>query len=74
MELIWDKISSPLKGLFLGNIQHGSVLYDDSIEQYVLITMSHDVLEFEHKKGIALCIGIDRQYHPEYAKKAWKMS
>ena len=70
MELIWDKISSPLKGLFLGNIQYGSVLYDDSIEQYALVTMSHDVLEFEHKKGVALCIGIDKQYHQQYAAKS----
>ena len=71
MELVWDKISSPLRGHNIGNNpQYGSVFYDDSIEQYALITTSRDVLEFEHKKRVALCIGIDRQYHQEYAAKS----
>ena len=71
MELVWDKISSPLRGHNIGNNpQYGSVFYDDSIEQYALITTSRDVLEFDHKKRVALCIGIDRQYHQEYAAKS----
>ena len=55
MELIWNKIKNPLKNLFGNDIQHGSVFYDgDSTEQYALVATSHGVLEFEHKKSVAL--------------------
>ena len=71
MELIWNKIKNPLKNLFGNDIQHGSVFYDgDSTEQYVLVATSHDVLEFEHKKSVALCIGIDKQYRQGYAAQS----
>ncbi|XP_065902211.1 uncharacterized protein [Dysidea avara] len=39
-------------------------------EQYALITSPHDVLDFDHNKGVALCIGIDKQYHKEYQSKS----
>ena len=47
MELVWNKITNPLKNLFGKDIQHGSVFYGgDSTEQYALVATSHDVLEF----------------------------
>ena len=71
MELIWNKVTNPLKNFFGNDIQHGSVLYDDdSTEQYALVATSHDILEFEHKKSVALCIGIDKQYRQGYAAQS----
>ena len=74
MELIWNKLSNPLKDLsfgFLSNSQSEPRYNDeDSTEQYALVTTSHDVLEFDYKKSAALCIGIDRQLHPQYAKNS----
>ena len=69
MELSWEKLSSPLRGLTGNNSQCGPVFYDDSIEQYAqpLVTTSHDVLELEQKKCVALCVGIDRQCHQDVA-------
>ena len=74
MELIWNKLSNPLKDLsfgFLSNSQSEPIYNDeDSTEQYALVTTSHDILEFDYKKSAALCIGIDKQLHPQYAKNS----
>ena len=71
MELLWSKISNPLKNFLGNNTQQGSTFYDgDSTEQYALITTSHDILEFKYKKSVALCVGIDKQYHQEYTAKS----
>lgn len=68
MELIWNKLTNPLKRLSGSNKRE--TIHDDSTEQYALVTTSQDVLEFEHKKGVALCVGIDRQVHRQYAHKS----
>ena len=69
MELIWNKLSNPLKGLLTNN-QSEPIYNDDSTEQYALVTTSHEVLDFDHQKSTALCIGIDRQLHRQYVKKS----
>ena len=40
------------------------------ILQSSLITSSHDVLQFDREKSVALCVGIDEQFHPNYAAKS----
>ena len=73
MELIWnkisEKISNPLKPRVLNLDQHEHEIRNDD-SPYVLITSSHDVLEFDHGKSVALCVGIDKQFRPNYASKS----
>ena len=47
---------------------------DSSDEQpYILITSGpHNALEFDQNKSVALCIGIDEQYHHAYKGKSLK--
>lgn len=77
MELILnkivEKISIPLKPrvLNLGHDQRGHEIRNDaSSEPYVLISSSHDILQFDHEKSVALCIGVDEQFHHDYASKS----
>ena len=76
MELQWNRIwSNPfaeISGL-LSHITSGSSsrhVTPDYSEQYALITSPRDVLYFDHRKGVALCIGIDKQYHKNYQGKS----
>jgi len=39
-------------------------------EQYALITSRQDVINFDPTRGVALCIGIDQQYHKNYEGKS----
>ena len=74
MELIWNRILNPFKEDKL-NASKREPIYtnDDSSEQYALITSPRtsprDVLEFNHDKSTALCIGINKRYHRKYAGK-----
>ena len=75
MELILNRIPRVLNlARNFGQREH-AIPNDDSqsAEQpYVLITSSHDVLEFDQKKSVAFCVGIDKQFHPNYAAKSLK--
>ena len=71
----WTKISNklnPFKASFkAGKSTSGAVSNrDDPSEQYALITPPRDVLEFDYKKGVALCVGIDKQYQRRYASQS----
>ena len=74
MELIWNKIPRVLNlARNFGQREHAIPNNDSQSEQpYVLITSSHDVLEFDQKKSVAFCVGIDKQFHPNYVAKSLK--
>ena len=69
MALICDKISNPFIKAKCGILGHGqsAQINDDPSEQYALITLGHDVLEFDRKEATALCIGINKRFHHNYA-------
>ena len=63
MKFFWNKISNPFKA---GKPSHA----DNYLEQYAMITLPSNVLEFDPKRGVALCVGIDKQFHREYAYRS----
>ena len=63
MELTWNKVLNAFK---VHPSKRGN---DDSSEQYALISSPRDVLEFDQDKSTALCIGINKRYHRQYASK-----
>ena len=60
----WKKILNPFKA------GKTSKNFNSPSEQYAMITLPRDFLEFDCKKGIALCVGIDRQRHRHYASQS----
>ena len=70
MELLWSKVwvdpckSSP------DHSSSSSIDEPDYSEQYAMISSPHDVLKFDHNKGVALCIGIDKQFNKFYEDKS----
>ena len=65
MKFIWNKISNPFK-----KIKPKHAADEDYLEQYAMITLPNSVLEFDHKSSVALCVGIDKQLHSEYAHRS----
>lgn len=64
MELIWNKIFKD------GKVRPSKRdRNDDSSKQYALISSPRDVLEFSPDKSTALCLGINKRYHRQYASK-----
>ena len=63
MELVWNKILNPFKR------SNGNPVNSSGSEQYAIITL-RDALEFDYKKSVALCVGIDRQFHHQYASQS----
>jgi len=70
MELLWSKI-------WVENSLASPMTTDepDYSEQYAMITSPasaspQDILKFDHKRGVALCIGIDIQFNRVYENKS----
>ena len=74
MEWVWNHIwTNPfveIPNLISSVINPRPSHVTDHSEQYALITSPHDVLNFDPNKGVALCIGINQQYHKDYAGKS----
>ena len=66
MALLWNKIwRNPFWRSSNSATPRGSYC-----EQYALITSRQDVINFDPTRSVALCIGIDQQYHKNYECKS----